>query len=476
MAKKKSLISMLADNNISFDFIQNEKGLKAYEDDFVSIDADNADEYAKTGNFSGLSIYSFTPDEIPNFDKVCTDAGAWTYTLPITEIALSEMTEKQVLALLGVVGGQLNSLTLNYTKFNKIELDKIVKACPKLSKLELSDDNWERDNRLPVELDKIGKQKFESIICRQFAIFSQVDWSALNIEALEFDECETSLLTLPNKLRSFKTNTKEEKVTITGAAELKDLSLFADNEEAVQVNLSNLKGLEILDLQIAQADGANVSLPTSLKSLKLQAAIEKKCSLDFIENLSNLESLEIVTTSKSFADFDKVSNLKKLKKFSLDENGVGENGFKSAFKPEILEGLKELAELELRSVVNTKDLKFLKSLPSLSVFNLMTSRLATLDGLESSTVEKLHLHDCGAIGDLSKLCKSPVKDFKYYISGFWGHEVELSPKGILTLVDSGVNDVEINLDKVKMTKKDFKSIEKTFAVELEDGTLFLERK
>jgi len=27
-----------------------------------------------------------------------------------------------------------------------------------------------------------------------------------------------------------------------------------------------------------------------------------------------------------------------------------------------------------------------------------------------------------------------------------------------------------------MTKKDFKSIEKTFAVELEDGTLFLERK
>jgi hypothetical protein len=32
MAKKKTLISLLADNNIGFDFIQNEKGLKAYED------------------------------------------------------------------------------------------------------------------------------------------------------------------------------------------------------------------------------------------------------------------------------------------------------------------------------------------------------------------------------------------------------------------------------------------------------------
>ena len=67
MAEKKTLISMLADNNISFDFIQNEKGLKAFEDDFVSIDADNADEYAKTGNFSGVNIYNFTPDVTRRF-------------------------------------------------------------------------------------------------------------------------------------------------------------------------------------------------------------------------------------------------------------------------------------------------------------------------------------------------------------------------------------------------------------------------
>jgi hypothetical protein len=189
-----------------------------------------------------------------------------------------------------------------------------------------------------------------------------------------------------------------------------------------------------------------------------------------------LESLTIVSSSKTFADFEKVGALKKLKIFSLDENGVGENSFKSTFKPEMLEGLNELSELELRNVVNTKDLKFLKSLSGLKVFNLMTSHLATLDGLEASTVEKLHLHDCWAIGDLTKLCKSPVKDFKYYISGFWGHDVELSPKGILALADSSVNDAEINLDKVKMSKKDFKSVDKIFSIEIEDDTLFLERK
>lgn len=476
MAKKKSLISMLADNNISFDFIQNEKGLKAYEDDFVSIDADNADEYAKTGNFSGVNIYNFTPDEIPNFDKVCADAAIWTYALPIVEIALSDMTEKQVFALLGVVGSELKTLTLNYTKFNKLELDKIVKACPKLTKLELSDDNWERDNRLPVELDIIGKHKFESIICRQFAIFDKVDWSSLNIEALEFDECDVSIITLPSALRSFKSNTKNPKVKIAGAGELKELSLFADNEETVEIDFTALKKLESLELQIAMGDSAKISLPSSLKTLKIAAAMEKKCSLDFLDKLSNLESLTVISSSKPFADFDRLSALKKLKVFSLDENGVGENGFKSTFKPEMLEGLNELTELELRNVVNTKDLKFLKSLPSLSVFNLMTSRLATLDGLESSTVEKLHLHDCGAIGDLTKLCKSPVKDFKYYISGFWGHDVELSPKGILALAESSVKDAEINLDKVKMSKKDFKSLDKVFSIELEDDTLFLERK
>jgi hypothetical protein len=226
MAKKKTLISLLADNNIGFDFIQNEKGLKAYEDDFVSIDADNADEYAKTGNFSGVNIYSFTPDEIPNFDKVCADAAIWSYVLPIVEIALSEMTENQVFALLGVVGGELKTLTLNYTKFNKLELDKIVKACPKLTKIELSDDNWERDNRLPVELDKIGKQKFESIICRQFAIYDEVDWSSLNIDSLILDDCDTSKITFPSKLKSLKCSPTNDKVAVNGGANLSDLTLL----------------------------------------------------------------------------------------------------------------------------------------------------------------------------------------------------------------------------------------------------------
>ena len=66
---------MLTDNKISYDFIENEKGKKAYEAEILSIDADNADEYANTGNFSGVNNYNFTPDEIPNFNKVFNDAA-----------------------------------------------------------------------------------------------------------------------------------------------------------------------------------------------------------------------------------------------------------------------------------------------------------------------------------------------------------------------------------------------------------------
>jgi hypothetical protein len=476
MAKKKTLISMLADNNIGFDFIQNDKGLKAYEDDFVSIDADNADEYAKTGNFSGVNIYNFTPDEIPNFDKVCADAAIWSYALPIVEIALSEMTEKQVFALLGVVGSDLKTLTLNYTKFNKLELDKIVRACPQLSKLELSDDNWERDNRLPVELDKIGKQKFESIICRQFAIFSNVDWSTLQIDSIEFDECDLSLVKLPNALKAFKSNTKTAKLEISGAAGLKELILFVDNEDSVDLNLGTLSNLNSLELQIAQADSAKIQLPPSLTKLRIEAAIEKKCSLDFTKSLSNLESLTIVTTDKPFSDFEVLASLKKMSVFSLDENGIGENGFKSTFKTDHLLGTTNLEELELRNVVNLKDLKFLQSLPKLTTLNIMTSRFAKLDGLSKSSVVNLHLHDCGAIADLGELLKSKVQHFKYYISGFWGHDVELTPQEILKINDSTLHDAEINLESVKLVKKDFKSMDKKYTIEIEDGTLFLERK
>jgi len=131
MAKKKTLITMLADNCISFDLIENEKGKKVYETEFLSFEADNTDEYAKTGNFSGVNIYGFMPDSIPYFDKVCGDASVWKYIVPIEKIDVSDITEKQLDAILGQIGAELKSLALNCNLFTKLELNKIVKACPK---------------------------------------------------------------------------------------------------------------------------------------------------------------------------------------------------------------------------------------------------------------------------------------------------------------------------------------------------------
>jgi hypothetical protein len=476
MAKKKSLISMLADNNISFDFIQNEKGLKAYEDDFVSIDADNADEYAKTGNFSGVNIYNFTPDEIPNFDKVCADAAVWTYTLPIVEIALSDMTEKQVFALLGVVGSELKTLTLNYTKFNKLELDKIVKACPKLTKLELSDDNWERDNRLPVELDKIGKHKFESIICRQFAIYAKADWSALNIEALELDECDTTSITFPDKLKKLNCTATNEKVQINGAKDLNDLTLSVNNESAQSVDLSGLAKLVSLELKLTFADNVKVKIPNTITRLDINVNMEKTTSLSFIKDLKNLQSLKIRTGKQGYKDYSAISGFTKLKEFHLDENGVGNEAFKSDFKPEYMKGLKDLEVMELRYVVNLPDFSFAKDLPLLKSLEVNTSRVKTLKGLESCSLEKLHLHDCYSISDWSPILKSKIVDLKYYISGYWGTELLMTPKIVNQLAESQIQSAEICLDKVKLVKKDLKPLEKVFTLETDNGILFLERK
>jgi len=220
MAKGKSLIQNLTDNNISFEFIKNEKGNKAYENEFISIDSENADEYAKTGNFSGVIIYNFTPDEIPNFEKVSSDSKFWTYSLPVLEITISDMTEKQMFSLLGIIGKELKSLNLNYSKLDKLELDKILKVCPNLCNLELDDKNWDREELLAVDLNKLGKQKFDSVVCRNFHLSDDANWSALNIDSLNLNECDTSRIAFPNKLKNLECTATNESVIFNGAKNL----------------------------------------------------------------------------------------------------------------------------------------------------------------------------------------------------------------------------------------------------------------
>jgi hypothetical protein len=283
MAKKKTLITMLSDNKIHFDFIENEKGQKTYINEFLSIDADNADEYAKTGNFSGIRIHYFTPDQISNFDKVYGDAAAWNYTLPILEIALGDVTDKQLNVILAILGSELKELFLDYSKLSKLELDKIVKNCPKLLKLELRDSNWGRTNGLPVELKKIGKQKFESISCENFHINTEADWSALNIESLRLNECETSRIIFPDKLKTLDCSATNEKIFFKGAKGVNQLRLTVVNESAKSVDLTSMSNLKDLDLIIRNGVGVEIELPNSLTELKVFTDQSKKTSLNFLK-------------------------------------------------------------------------------------------------------------------------------------------------------------------------------------------------
>lgn len=476
MAKKKTLISMLADNFISFDFIENEKGKKAYEEEFVSIDADNAEEYAKTGNFSGVNIYGFMPESIPNFDKLCGDASAWKFILPIEKIDVSDISEKQLDALLVQIGSELKSLVLNCNLFKKLELTKIVKACPKLRELELTDGNWEREERMTIDLSDIGKQKFDSINCQQFSIKSGSNWSALNIASLTFDDCDISKVYFPDNLKVLSLTSTNNVVTIQGAKNLNQLKLVANAESTKSVDLSSLGSLAELELSLMFAEKVKVKLPSALKSLDLNASIENSFSLGFLKELENLEYLKIRTGDNSAKDFDAISSLSKLKQFKYDENGVGNNSFKSEFKAECLKGLNHLEELSLRYVVNLSDFSFVKELPALKVLEIDTSRVKTLKGLESGNVEKLSLSDCHSISDWTPILKSKIADLKFFISDYWATKLEMKAKDLNQLTDSNIKKAEFSLGKVKLVKKDLKPMEKVFAMDGDSSVMYFERK
>ena len=476
MAKGKSLIQNLADNNISFDFITNEKGNNAYENEFISIDSENADEYAKTGNFSGVTIYNFTPDEIPNFDKVSSDIKFWTYSLPVLEITISDMSEKQMLSLLGIIGKELKSLKLNYSKLDKLELDKILKVCPNLCNLELYDQNWNREERLPVDLNKLGKQKFDSVLCREFHLSDDANWSALNIDSLNLDECDTSRIVFPNKLKNLECTATNESVIFKGAQNLKKLVVTLNHENVKCADLKSFTNLTDLELNVFFGKGVDIKLPNSLINLTAMSGESTKCSLSFLNGLKNLNSLTIKSADKGFIGYDAIQSLAQLKIFNFDENGVGNTAFKSDFKTAYLCKMNQLEEIKLRRVVNLSDFIFVKELNNLRVLEIDTSRVKTLKGLESSNITSLYLIDCHGISDLTPILKSKVVDFKFRISNLWATKVEMTVQTLNQLADSNIQYGEILMNKTKFAKKDLKTLEKVFNLEVEYESLNLTRK
>ena len=189
-----------------------------------------------------------------------------------------------------------------------------------------------------------------------------------------------------------------------------------------------------------------------------------------------MESLKIRTGEKSAKDINAISSLSNLKRLKYDENGVGNDSFKSDFKTECLKGLKQLEELSLRYVVNLPDFSFVKELPALKVLEIDTSRVKTLKGLEAGNVEKLSLSDCHSISDWTPILKSEITDLKFFISGYWGTKLEMTTKTLNQLAESNIRNAEISLDKVKLTKKDLKPMEKVYTLDGDSSSMTFERK
>ena len=138
--------------------------------------------------------------------------------------------------------------------------------------------------------------------------------------------------------------------------------------------------------------------------------------------------------------------------------------------------MNQLEEIKLRYVVNLSDFIFVKELNNLRVLEIDTSRVKTLKGLESSNITSLYLIDCHGISDLTPILKSKVVDFKFRISNLWATKVEMTVQTLNQLADSNIQYGEILMNKTKFAKKELKTLEKVFNLEVEYESLNLTRK
>ena len=468
MSAKSNLSKTLKKNDsIFFSMTYSEKGEEII-DSLDYPDVENMDDLADSGNFKAVEINITNASDIKGFDKIADDPKAWEFKLPISSLSVSDISEKNFENLIKTLGQNINDLDLDYNSFKKLNLSIVCKHCPQLKKLTLKDTNsWNRETPLEVNLNELNELPLLSLDVQNYFSKSKVDLSSLPVEKLDFSQIDINKIVLPKKVKDLRLDIsfgslKKSKVDLT----------YLENIDCIDLSASNDGELKEVELQ----------LPTALKKIRIVTADFLGLNLNCLANIPNLNHLELVTSVRNFQvgfkGLDVLSNLNHLIGLKLVEDGLGVNNYKSEFKSKLLENLTQLEELELNGMLNFEDFKSLSKLNKLRSITIHTSKLNSLNGIEKLTsLDTLKLIDCHYLHDLQPLTNSSVQNFEYYISSAWGTEVKMTPKDFIKL-EKAVNlkKASIGIERKKFVKKDFKSLEKLFEVDVDGETLTLYAK
>lgn len=470
-------------DSISFDLIQNAKGAEHYKDDFISIDIENIEEEAKTGFYSGVELNIYSGDDIKGFDKLSADKSAWDFILPIIKTHLQGISAKQFESIISSIGNNLIELSIDFSDFQKLNTSIIAKHAPKLKKITLKGDSWDEDNPIFLTLDDMNLLDLDYLKIDVTGEKKVFDFSKSRISELELDDFDALKSKLPNNLKKLIATVNCNEINWSNLKELESLELgFSPDSNVNDLTfLSKLNALKNLTLNLGgESTKFKIELPIQLESFDLSTN-GLDIDLEFLSICKNLKSLKLKTDvyngGKGFKNLDSISNLSTLEILELEENAMGTNNYKSAFKPKTLSQLSSLKSLILDGMMNVKDLTDFKGMNSLEYLKIRNSKIESLKGCDNlSSLKKLELLDCHSIDNLTYLTNPKLEKFSFSISLLWATDVKLKKEHIQQLDSVSIPEIEIYIEDRKFPKKDYPNLAKKYNLEPDGCSLWLTLK
>jgi len=482
--KKVGLISTLKTYDaISFDQVQNAKGVEKYKDDFISIDIDNIVDEAKTGFYKGVSISIYDAASIDDFDSFLKDKGCWEFELPIVKVHLQGFSFSQFEKFVEINGAEILELSI-ILEVDDFNAELLNKTCPKLERFEI--ESWSEFKIELKDLDKIKLKYFrinapeisDKILDLSKSTISEINWSA-----------KFAQLNLPKGIHKIEIGKFEAKAKINWS-DLKGLEslIFSVDDESKDdlvffKDLVSLKNLEVNVIGYSAKGKTKIEMPSSLQSLKLNASSQDGITIDlsFLETCTDLRNLvlssDVRNGGKGFANYESLKHLTKLETLEVGEDGLGLDGFKSKFTPRCLSPLSGLKKLILKGMENVPDLSDFGTLENLEYMKLNESKISSLKGIAAlRNLKELDLNDCHGIADFKELASIHLNKFVFVIGSYWGTEVKLKKEGVLELKNLEINEISFDINDWKFTKKDFKDLAKKYEMDADGPTLSLEIK
>lgn len=479
-----NLISTLKKNDsISFDLIKTADGEEHFKDEFLFIDTDNIEEYAKSDYFEGVNLSIYCGADIKNFDKLTADKSAWEFSLPIVKLHVQGVSSSQLENLLASVGAKVQELFVDFSDSKKLKTSTIFNNAPEVKKLTLKGESWDEDSHVELIYDDIQNINLDYLKIEVTGENKVIDLGTAIIRELDIDDFDAFKSILPSSLISLKAKVNGEGINWSNLKNLQSLDLsFASRCSIHDLSfLKDLPGLSKISLRLKSAvENYTIELPSQLEVLDLNTS-GTEVNLKFIEDAPNLIALKLRTDvyngGKGFKNADSISKLQQLEKLELGENGMGIDGYESAFHPACLNGLHSLKWLFLDGMMNIDDLHAFKGLGSLNHLKIRNSRIQSLAGADHcNSLKVIELYDCHAIDNLSHLTNPGLEKLVFSISSNWGTEVKLTNDHILQLTSVSIPKVDINIDGRKFNLKDFTSLSDKYSLVLERSSLILKAK